>query len=73
VIGSTGKDCAANGGTKVGFDKHWMNHVWVANGWPSSWGMFSNENPDLGGQIGDIDAPPTDASRKATARYFATH
>jgi hypothetical protein len=73
VIGATAEGCTENGGNTVGFDKHWMNHVWVADAWPSSWGLFSNENPDLGGQIGDINALPTDASRKATARYFATH
>ena len=35
-----------------------MMHAWVADGWPSSWGVFSAEHPDLGGRIGQIDATP---------------
>jgi hypothetical protein len=41
-------DCAARGGKKVPLDSLWMNHTWVADGWPSSWGIFSAEHPDLG-------------------------
>jgi hypothetical protein len=70
VINASGNDCTANGGAMFGFDKHWMNHTWVADGWPSSWGVFSSEHPDLGGRIGDINARPTSASRKAVAEYF---
>ena len=32
-----------------------MNHVWVADAWPSAWGIFSAEHPDLGGTIGNIE------------------
>jgi hypothetical protein len=39
----------------------------VADGWQSSWGLFSAENPDLGGKIGDINAAPDAASRKQLA------
>jgi hypothetical protein len=52
VVGaeSTSKEqCQALGGFKVALDNLWMNHVWVADGWPSSWGIFSAEHPDLGG------------------------
>jgi len=38
--------------------------AWTADAWQSSWGMFSAENPDLGGKIGDINAAPDAASRK---------
>ena len=64
VVGaeSTSKEeCAARGGTKIQLDSLWMNHVWVADGWPSSWGVFSSEHPDLGGQIGAVDAAPDPA------------
>jgi len=71
VVDETAKNCAASGGTEVGFDSYWMNHVWVADAWPNSWGVFSPEHADLGGHIGDINAAPTKASRKAVARYFA--
>jgi hypothetical protein len=48
-------ECAARGGTKVKLDSLWMMHAWVADGWPSSWGIFSAEHPDLGGSIGNIN------------------
>lgn len=41
-------ECKARGGFKVALDSLWMNHTWVADGWPSSWGIFSSEHPDLG-------------------------
>jgi hypothetical protein len=51
VIGAestTPAECKASGGRKVALPDLWMNHVWVADGWPSSWGIFSAEHPDLG-------------------------
>jgi len=42
-------ECKALGGFKVALNSLWMNHVWAADGWPSSWGLFSAEHPDLGG------------------------
>jgi len=60
-------ECAARGGTKSALHNLWMNHTWVADGWQSSWGLFSAENPDLGGKIGDIAAAPDAASRKQLA------
>lgn len=47
--------CAARGGTKVKLDSLWMMHAWVVDGWPSSWGVFSSEHPDLGGKVGNIN------------------
>jgi hypothetical protein len=49
-------DCKARGGAKVKLDSLWMMHAWVADGWPSSWGIFSAEHPDLGGTVGNINA-----------------
>ena len=60
-------ECAARGGKKTALHNLWMNHTWVADGWQSSWGLFSAENPDLGGKIGDINATPDAASRKVLA------
>jgi hypothetical protein len=60
-------ECAARGGNKVALHNLWMMHAWVADAWPSSWGVFSAENPDLGGKIGDINATPDAASRKQLA------
>jgi hypothetical protein len=59
--------CAARGGNKVALHNLWMMHAWVADGWDSSWGLFSAENPDLGGKLGDINATPNAASRKQLA------
>jgi hypothetical protein len=59
VVGaeSTSKaDCEARGGAKIALGSLWMMHAWVADGWPSSWGVFSSEHPDLGGRIGQIAA-----------------
>jgi len=63
-------DCKARGGVKIKLDSLWMNHVWVADGWPSSWGIFSAEHPDLGGQVNNIDGAP-DPSTLAAARTDA--
>ena len=48
-------ECAARGGAKVELGSLWMMHAWVADGWPSSWGIFSAEHPDLGGAVGNIN------------------
>lgn len=58
VESSTEEGCAARGGRMRDIGNIWMNHMWNAPGWESSWGLFSSEHPDLGGRIGDIDAPP---------------
>jgi hypothetical protein len=59
--------CAERGGRKVALHNLWMMHAWVADAWQSSWGLFSAENPDLGGKLGDINATPDAASRKQLA------
>jgi hypothetical protein len=59
-------ECTARGGNKIALDDMWMNHVWVADGWPSSWGVFSAEHPDLGGVVGDINAQPPATTAAAT-------
>lgn len=48
-------DCTARGGAKVELGSLWMMHAWVADGWPSSWGIFSASHPDLGGAVGNIN------------------
>jgi hypothetical protein len=60
-------ECAARGGKKTALHNLWMMHAWTADAWPSSWGLFSAENPELGGKIGDINATPDAASRKQLA------
>jgi hypothetical protein len=50
--------CEARGGVKIKLDSLWMMHAWVADGWPSSWGIFSAEHPDLGGTVGNVDGTP---------------
>ena len=55
------------GGKKTALHNLWMMHAWTADAWQSSWGIFSAENPDLGGKIGDINATPDAASRKQLA------
>jgi hypothetical protein len=66
---STPEECAALGGKKIALDALWMMHAWVADGWPSSWGIFSAEHPDLGGKPGDINAEPAaDATTSAAAK-----
>jgi len=55
---TTPAECKARGGAKLELDALWMTHAWVADGWPSSWGIFSAEHPDLGGTVGNINADP---------------
>jgi len=58
VVGAESTDaatCAARGGVKIKLDSLWMMHAWVADGWPSSWGIFSAEHPDLGGKVGNVN------------------
>jgi hypothetical protein len=67
VVGAestTAEQCAARGGKKTALHNLWMMHAWTADAWQSSWGIFSAENPDLGGKIGDINAAPDAASKK---------
>jgi len=67
VVGAestTDAECSARGGRKVALRNLWMMHAWTADAWQSSWGIFSAENPDLGGKIGDINGTPDAASRK---------
>jgi hypothetical protein len=59
--------CEEMGGKKSALHNLWMMHAWTADAWQSSWGMFSAENPDLGGKIGDINGTPDAASRKQLA------
>jgi hypothetical protein len=68
VVGAestTADQCAARGGKKTALHNLWMMHAWTADAWQSSWGIFSAENPDLGGKIGDINGVPDAASKKA--------
>jgi hypothetical protein len=68
VVGAestSAEECAARGGKKTALHNLWMMHAWTADAWQSSWGIFSAENPDLGGKIGDINGTPDAASRKA--------
>ena len=70
VVGAEGisaEKCAQREGHKVKLDNLWMMHMWIADGWPSSWGLFSSEHPDLGGAIGDINGPPDPKKAKALA------
>jgi hypothetical protein len=55
---TTEEDCEARGGRVVPLNNLWMTHMWNAPGYDSRWGMFSSENPSLGGRIGDMNAPP---------------
>jgi hypothetical protein len=52
------EECEARGGRVVPLEDLWMMHMWNVPGWESRWGLFSSEHPDLGGRVGDIDAPP---------------
>ena len=61
-------ECKARGGLKVALDSLWMMHAWVADGWPSAWGIFSAEHPDLGGVIGNINADPSAVAGSARGR-----
>lgn len=55
---ATEEGCRARGGEMRDVGNIWMTHMWNVPGWESRWGLFSSEHPDLGGRIGDIDAPP---------------
>jgi hypothetical protein len=65
---TTEEECAARGGEVTELGNLWMMHMWNVPGWESRWGLFSSEHPDLGGVIGDIDAP---ADEVAAARERA--
>jgi hypothetical protein len=70
VVGAEGisaEKCAQREGHKIKLDNLWMMHMWIADGWPSSWGLFSSEHPDLGGAIGDINGKPDPKKAKALA------
>jgi len=49
------EECAKRGGRNVDLGNLWMNHMWPVAGWESRWGLFSSENPDLGGTFGNIN------------------
>jgi hypothetical protein len=55
---TTEADCEARGGRVVPLNNLWMTHMWNAPGYDSRWGLFSSENPSLGGRIGDMNAAP---------------
>ena len=55
---TTEADCEERGGRVVPLNNLWMTHMWNAAGYDSRWGMFSSENPSLGGRIGDMNAAP---------------
>jgi hypothetical protein len=64
VLGDENTDsaaCEARGGRVVPLNGLWMSHMWPVPGWESRWGLFSSEHPDLGGDIGDINAAPESA------------
>jgi hypothetical protein len=54
---TTDAECEARGGRMVKLGNLWMNHMWNVPGWESRWGLFSSEHPDLGGVIGNMNAP----------------
>ena len=59
VIGSetmSPQQCTSMGGRKEALDNLWMAHLWVVSSWDSAWGLFSPENPQLGGRIGGTAA-----------------
>jgi hypothetical protein len=47
---TTRQQCAALGGRKTLLTDIWMVHAWVVPGFECSWGVFSGECPELGGQ-----------------------
>lgn len=55
---TTDDECASRGGSNRDLADLWMMHMWNAPGWASDWGLFSGENPNLGGTYGDIIAEP---------------
>jgi hypothetical protein len=61
LIGTEAADpegCAARGGAIFDTSDEWMIHVWIVPQWQNRWGLFASEHPDLGGRMGDMDAPP---------------
>jgi hypothetical protein len=65
---TTDEECAARGGKVTKLGNLWMTHMWNVPGWESRWGLFSSEHPDLGGIIGNMNAP---ADEVAAARAKA--
>jgi hypothetical protein len=71
---TTEEECAARGGKLTKLGNLWMTHMWNVPGWESRWGLFSSEHPDLGGTIGNLNAPPDEvkaAREKAIAEKKA--
>lgn len=61
VLGTEEADsdgCEARGGSVIDTSDEWMIHVWIVPQWENRWGIFASEHPDLGGRMGDMDAPP---------------
>ena len=54
---ATAEGCAARGGRMMDVGNIWMAHMWNVPGWEPL-GPVQLEHPDLGGRMGDIDAPP---------------
>lgn len=52
------EECEARGGVMADTANGWMAHLWNVPQWENRWGLFASEHPDLGGRLGDIDAPP---------------
>jgi hypothetical protein len=52
------EDCEARGGVLADTSNDWMMHMWPVAEWQNRWGLFASEHPDLGGRMGDKDAPP---------------
>jgi hypothetical protein len=52
------EECEARGGVLADTSNDWMMHLWIVPQWANRWGMFASEHPDLGGRMGDMDAPP---------------
>jgi hypothetical protein len=59
---TTDEECAARGGRMIKLGNLWMTHMWNVPGWESRWGLFSSEHPDLGGVIGNMNAPPEEVA-----------
>jgi hypothetical protein len=53
--GLTDEECEARGGHNLDTARLWMMHMWNAPGYTSEWGLFSSENPLLGGTFRSID------------------
>ena len=51
-------ECEARGGVLADTSNDWMMHMWPVPQWQNRWGLFASEHPDLGGRMGDMDAPP---------------